>query len=192
MITFGMLRQSPGRRPILLFVLLLFCGLTGCASVFSQQVQDRALPRVPFRELLEKGEVNKGDLVILGGYILEARNEPGRSVLSILQAPLDSQDKPKSRDLSEGRFLMRTERFLDPEIYSKGRKISVAGTVLGIEPQPLGDGSYGYLVIDAQEVHLWPKEEPYSRRYDPFYDHWYYPWYPWYPYRYRPYPWWFW
>jgi len=144
--------------------------MTGCASVPSRQFQQQVGPPIPFQELLEEREIHKGEMVILGGYILETVNEPHGSLLTILQAPLDSRNKPKSQDLSEGRFLLRTEKFLDPEIYTKGRKLTVGGKVSEVLPQPLGNRT---------------KETRYIRPYDPYYDYWHYPWH-WY--RYRPYP----
>jgi outer membrane lipoprotein len=160
--------------------------MTSCASTFSRRLRSEASPPIPFQELLETGEAHKGEVVILGGYVLKALNEQDGSLLTILQAPLDSRDRPKSRDLSEGRFLVRTKRFLDPEIYSKGRKLSVGGIVSEVRPQPLGKHLYQYPVIEAEELYLWPKETRYVR---PYHDYWHYPWY---PYPYRPYPWWFW
>jgi len=174
-----------GKLVLTLLLLLSYGSLNGCAPTFSRQLRQRASPPVSFQELVEHGAGHEGELVILGGYILQTSNEPDGSLLSILQAPLDSRDKPKSRDLSEGRFLVRTKEFLDPEIYGKGRKISVAGKVSGILPQPLGNRLYQYPVVEAEELHLWPKEERYVR---PYRDYWHYPWY---PYPHRPYPWWF-
>jgi outer membrane lipoprotein len=175
-----------GGKLVLTLILLLFYGsLDGCAPTFSRQLQQGASPPGSFQELVEHGAGHEGELVILGGYILQTSNEPDGSLLSILQAPLDSRDEPKSQDLSEGRFLVRTKEFLDPEIYGKGRKISVAGKVSGILPQPLGNRLYQYPVVGAEELHLWPKEERYTR---PYWDYWHYPSY---PYHYRPYPWWF-
>lgn len=180
-------KRRYGCKLVLSFLFLLSCGtVVSCAPTFSKQLRNRALPPIPFQELLERGEAHRGEVVILGGYVLKAVNEQDGSLLTILQAPLDSQDRPKSRDLSEGRFLIRTKRFLDPEIYSKGRKLSVGGIVSGVRSQPLGKHLYPYPVIEAEELHLWPKETRYVR---PYHDYWHYPWY---PYPYRPYPWWFW
>lgn len=182
----GKRKHRSGYKFVLPLLLLLSCGsLTGCTPTFSKQLRQRASPPISFQELLEKGEAQEGELVVLGGYILKALNEPEGSLLTMLHAPLDSGDKPKSQDLSEGRFLVRTKRFLDPEIYSKGRKVSVVGKVSGVQPQPLGNRLYQYPIIEAEELHLWPKEKRYMRRY---HDHWHHPWY---PYPYRPYPWWF-
>ena len=169
------------------FLLLLATvgGFSGCAPVLSKQLRQEAEPPIPFVELLQAPDTYKGRIVILGGYILETANDPDGSRLTILQAPLGSQNRPKSADLTKGRFLVVTKKFLDPEVYSKDRAITVGGKVEGSRQEPLGSRSYLYPVIEAQEIYLWPEKYKYARPYYPyFYDPWYYPWYdPWY------YPW---
>jgi len=125
--------------------------------------------------------------MVLGGYILELQNEPVGSVLTLLQAPLDFENKPKSRDLSEGRFVLTTDRFLDPEVYVNDRQLTVGGRISGVREETVGGMTYRYPVIEAQEIHLWPKEvyPPYPPPYYPFYG----PGYPWYPWGYPWYPW---
>ena len=172
------------------FLLSLACvGLTGCAPAISRQFREQVRVPITFRTLLQEPEAHVGQKIILGGYILETVNQPESSVLTILQAPLDNQNKPKSQDLSEGRFLVQTEKFLDPEIYNKNRKITVGGNVLGGRSQPLGDRSYRYPVIGAEEIHLWERQVDCLRSFDPYCYYWHDPWY------YEPchlYPWWAW
>jgi outer membrane lipoprotein len=179
-----------GFSMLLVFVLWFpYLGLTGCAPAISRQFREQVRAPVTFKKLLREPEVHKGQKVILGGYILETVNEPESSLLTILQAPLDHQNKPKSQDLSEGRFLVQTEKFLDPEIYNKNRKITVGGNVLEGRLQPLGNRSYRYPVIGAEELHLWQKEVGYVRPFDPYHYYWHNPWY------YEPChlcPWWAW
>jgi outer membrane lipoprotein len=163
---------------------LFLVSLSGCTHTFSKEFRQQVSAPIPFQELLEQAEVYKGERVILGGYVLEVSNERDGTFLKILQAPLDSQEKPKSRDLSEGRFLVRTQKFLDPEIYSQDRGVSIGGKVAGVQTQPLGKGTYRYPVIEAEELHLWPKQQP-GARYD--YPYYWYP--PWYFYPYHPHPW---
>jgi len=172
---------------VVLFLLFLFCGNpTGCAPTFSKQLRQDASPPISFQQLLEEGGAHRGRVVIIGGYILEVSNEQDGTLLTMLQAPLDSRDRPGSQDLSEGRFLVRAEKFLDPEICSKGRRLSVAGTVSELQPKPLGDLVYNYPVIEAKELRLWPKKTHYIAPYDPYYRYWHHPWY---PYPYFHYPW---
>jgi outer membrane lipoprotein len=173
----------------LLFVLALAAavGLYACAPAISQKLRDEAGTPVPFPDLLSRPDTYQGRIVILGGYILETQNEPHGSALIVLQTPLGSQDKPKARDLSEGRFVVTTDKFLDPEVYARDLRITVGGRVAGVRELSLGGTTYRYPVIEAQELHLWPKEE-YPPGPPPYYP--YYPWYdPWYPWWHR-YPWW--
>ena len=160
----------------------------GCASVPSRHFRQQLGPPIPFQELLE-AEAPRHERVLLGGYLLETANESDGTRLTLLQAPLDSRNKPKSQDLSQGRFVVQTDRFLDPAIYTKGRKVTVGGKVWGTMPQPLGNLTYEYPLIKAEELHLWPKERPYTRPYYPYYNYWYSPWYRYPYYRYPWYPW---
>jgi outer membrane lipoprotein len=152
------------------------------AAVISQHLRDEAGIPVLFEDLLDFPQEYRGRVVILGGYILEAQNESGGSVLTIIQTPLDWREKPKSRDLSRGRFFVTTGRFLDPEVYVKGRRLTVGGRVVGVREQTVGGATYRFPNIAAQEIHLWPKKTYAVGPYYPFYD-------PWYPWGY-PYPWW--
>lgn len=173
----------------LFFLLVPMGGLTGCAPALSKQLREEAKPPILFQELLQSVERYQGRVAILGGYILETANDLDGSLLTILQAPLDSQNRPKSPDRTEGRFLVWTRKFLDPEIYSKDRKVTVGGKVAGSRQKALDNRIYEYPVIEAQEIYLWPRKDKYARPYYPYYyDPWCYPWYP-YPY-YRRHPHW--
>ena len=162
--------------------------LASCATLPLRQFQQLG-PCVSFQELIRKGDALSGKRVLLGGYILKTANEAHGSILTILQTPLDSRNEPQAEDLSEGRFLVQVEEFLDPEIYCKGRKFTVGGRVLEVRTEPLGNRSYPYPVIVGEEFHLWPKETPSVTIYDPYYPYWYYPWH---RYPYAPDPWWVW
>jgi hypothetical protein len=48
--------------------------------------------------------------------------------------------------------------------------------VAGVQTALVGKGVYQYPVIEAEELHLLPKEEPRARYPYPYY--WHYPWYP--------------
>jgi outer membrane lipoprotein len=170
--------------------LLLFFVLgvvTACTPAISKQLRQEAGKPVPFEALQKRTDDYKGRVVIIGGYILETANEPEGSWLTVLQSPLNSLNRPESSDLSKGRFLVWSQEFLDPVVYSKERRITVGGKVRGSEERKLGSLTYRYPVIEAKEIHLWPEEGKYVGPYYPYYDPWIYPWYPypWYPY---PYP----
>ncbi|UCF94678.1 MAG: Slp family lipoprotein [Desulfobacterales bacterium] len=164
------------QRSIILLALMTL--LTTSCSVVSQQIRSEAEPRIPFETLVREADRNQGRTVILGGYILETQNRDQTTEIKVLQAPLRFNDEPDSRDYSEGRFIIAHNGFLDPEIYKKDRKITVAGTVSGSSIEKVGNRQLEYLRIQDREIHLWPE---YEHRY-PYYDpYWYYPYYWYYP-----------
>ena len=95
--------------------------------------------------------------VILGGVIAQTTTRTGETELEIVQKPLDSANMPETTDRSEGRFLVIVDRFLDPLIYKKDRKITVAGEVVGSQVRKLDNLDYRYPVIKSQEIKLWPE-----------------------------------
>lgn len=119
-----------------------------------------------------------------GGTLLATENRENTTWLTVLAQPLSDDGKPKESDESPGRFIAIVPGFLDPEVYSRDRRITVAGTVLRTETRKVGDFAYPYPVIQAEATHLWPAGvEPYD-------DYWYpYPGYRWQydPWLYHPY-----
>jgi outer membrane lipoprotein len=136
--------------------------------------------------VLASPEAHRGDVVIWGGVIIETQNRPEGTTVMVLETPLDSEGAPADAEYSRGRFLARTPSFLDGEIYQKGRKVTVAGEVVGREIQSLGDIRYGYPVLSVREIHLWREHwttygYPYGSYpyWGPYYGYWNW----WWPYR---------
>ncbi|MFZ7128521.1 MAG: Slp family lipoprotein [Desulfobacterales bacterium] len=170
------------RKVIACMQLLVASVLAVSCSVMSSTVREAADPPVPFAALQQNPEAYIGRTVILGGYVLEVRNEKDATKLVVLQSPLKTGDEPGPRDASQGRFIAVKNGFLDPEIYQQDRKVTVAGTVTGSMKEPVSQKMFLYPVLEIVEVHLWEDEPDY--RGTPFH----YPYYdPWWPY-YRP--WW--
>ncbi len=136
-----------------LFLILVASFAISC-SVISSEVKSEAVPPMPFRTLVREADQYVGKTVILGGYILETRNNPGETMIEILQTPLKLGEEPKSRDLSEGRLIVSHDGFLDPEIYSKDRKVTVAGTLISCSV----DG-VDICRIESREIYLWSQYE---------------------------------
>ena len=141
--------------------------LSSCA-VISPQVRSEAEPPVPFRTLVAQAEKFKGSTVILGGYILETSNQESETIIKVLQVPLRIGEEPDRKDSSEGRFLVYHQGFLDPEVYSKDRVITVAGQVIGSGYQEIGGDRIQYLKIESREIYLWPEYEKQLRPYPPW------------------------
>ena len=170
---------------LLLVIPALF--LSGC-SVVSKDIRRDAAPDVTFESLKPDAAPYEGETVILGGYILETGNLADQTRVLVLQTPLGMRDEPKARDRSRGRFVVVYDGFLDPEVYERGRRITVAGEVMGTEPTRINGHEYPLPVIRPLEVHLWREYDQRGRYYyhDPFH-----PW-PDPHFRFRPYPYYYW
>ncbi len=150
------------KRYYALFVFIAIAGfflLSGCAPVISQRALDEVDQTLIFEQLLENPEAHKGKIVLLGGTIIQTQNFSDRTLIVVLQRPLGFQKKPRSEDVSRGRFIIDTPGFLDPAIYSHERKITVVGSVMGREVRTLDKIEYSYPVVEKKELYLWPSEE---------------------------------
>jgi outer membrane lipoprotein len=139
--------MSIARNNVLFFVgMVTMLLLAGCAHVISKGV-------------LKNPDAYKGKTVLFGGDIIETQNLPEKTLVVVLQRPLGRRGQPATGDVSEGRFIVQAPGFLDAAIYSPGRKITVAGTVVGKEVRPLGEIQYTYPIIERRELYLWPIEK---------------------------------
>lgn len=177
-----------GSRLFWTFSVLLI--LSGCAPVISKSLKEQADPSLTFGDVIRNPEAFKGRTVVWGGEIIETTNEEnGETMLEVFQRPLSWRDEPQETVASEGRFLVRVEKYLDPYVYRKGRKVTVAGEILGEEVRPIGKMDYRYPLVLSKEIYLWTYYDyPYSYYPYPYYYDYYGPWG-----YYNPgYPWWGW
>ena len=127
----------------------------GCAAGISSQTRSQVTYNGPFSALQGAPQRYVGEVVLLGGKIIETKPSSGTSEITILQLNLDSQVRPEDNDRSEGRFVVKVGQFLDPAIYKPGALFSLVGRVTGSEIRPVGEVNYVYPVLQALEIKLW-------------------------------------
>ncbi len=155
--------------PSVWFLGLLLNAMWGC-SVVSQEVKNEALPPIPLPVLISDVQKYMGDTVIVGGRVVSVENKADYTEIIAVQSPLGLGQRPKARDLSQGRLVVVYKGFIDPEVYTKDREITIGGTIIGSSAQ-IENPSYPYLKIEVRDIHLWAKEErrdPYWGRYYPY------------------------
>jgi outer membrane lipoprotein len=160
-------------------IVLLIAGvmIQGC-TVISPKMMADALTDVSFAELSQNADTFRGQTVILGGHVIEVRNEARQTIIVVLQTPLGSGQEPLPPDRSEGRFMLQHDGFLDPEVFAKGRTLTAAGEVTGVIREAIDHEPYDYILLASREIYLWERTEdlyryPYPYR-SPLYDPWYY------------------
>ena len=148
------------RHEIFFVCMVLTCLVTaGCATVISQQVLDEVDESLRFVDILSDPDAYRGRTVLLGGYVIETRNMPEKTLIMVLQSRLGFRKEPAGESTSKGRFIVSVPGFLDPAIYRPGRKVTVVGSVSGKDVRPLGKIEYTYPVITKRELYIWSAEE---------------------------------
>jgi outer membrane lipoprotein len=165
------------RLKTLIVLLIAALTLKGC-TVISRKMMAEALTDVSFTQLSQNADTFRGQTVILGGHVIEVRNEARQTIVVVLQTPLGSGQEPLPPDRSEGRFMLQHDGFLDPEVFAKGRTLTAAGEVAGVIREMIDHEPYDYILLTSREIHLWERAEdlyryPYPYR-SPLYDPWYY------------------
>ena len=154
-------------RGITLLMLLSIC--CSCAVV-SKDVTREALSERPLNEMVEQSAQLIGKTLVLGGYIVSVANHQSHTQIIAVHAPLGIGQQPKSKDLSKGRLIIKHDGFLDPEVYTKDRVITVGGKVLGSSKTDNSAEPYPYLRLEALDIYLWPLEDPKYREPNWYYD----------------------
>jgi outer membrane lipoprotein len=107
-----------------------------------------------------------GTKVRWGGEIIKTEPGPQQTCFFILSQNLDDQARPAGKEGdNQGRFVACRDGFYDPEVFTRGRDITVTGTLHGTVSQKVGDFDYAYPRVEADVVYLWPKRVIYNNAY---------------------------
>lgn len=143
------------KSPSFLFLALILFGVAGCTYPISRDLREEARENLTFSMVLQNPTSYTGAIVIWGGAIISTINRPEGTDITVLEIPLDSMERRQAEAYSHGRFIAKISKFLDPAIYSPGRRITMAGEIIGKETKPLGEITYTYPVIVIKQIYLW-------------------------------------
>jgi outer membrane lipoprotein len=97
-----------------------------------------------------------GTSVRWGGVILDARPSQRQTCFEILSRELGSSARPRVQDVTQGRFVACTGGFQDPEVFTRGREMTLTGRIQGIEQRKVGEFDYRLPRVAAEFVTMWP------------------------------------
>jgi len=135
--------------------------------VISDQIRSEAERAVSFQTLVNATTRYVGKTVILGGYIIETKPVAGETNMTVLQTPLLTGEKPDSMSRSQGGFILTYKGYLEPEVYEKNRRVTVAGKVVGRVTDGDGNCPNPCLRLEYRQIYRWPMYE------DPSYSYYY-------------------
>lgn len=112
-------------------VLLAFSLLaSGCAGLIPPELQEKIQWGIGLPNLQRDLKTHKGQLVLLGGEILDVKNRLDGDRVEVLQRPLDSLNRPNLSGESEGRFVVKLSKEVSLEKgYGEGQPLTVVGEV---------------------------------------------------------------
>jgi len=147
------------RKSFYLFGIVCILLAAACTKGISKEGRSRVTYSGDFSELQEKPKDHAGEVVLLGGKIIETQVNPDYSEITVLQLPLGGGERPRIGDQSKGRFLIRAKQLLDPAVYTEGTAITVVGKFVASEARKVGEFKYGYPVLEPIEIKLWPEDK---------------------------------
>ncbi|MBY0475506.1 MAG: Slp family lipoprotein [Nitrosomonas sp.] len=138
------------------FLLLLpYFLLSGCAGL-PPAIGNAPAINVSYNQLSHDINNYKDEPVRWGGVIINVENEKNASLMQVLYYPLDFGGRPQPHKAGEGRFVVKTTEFLDPEVYAKDKEITVVGVIAGDIEQTVGKRIIQVPLLSATAIHLWP------------------------------------
>ena len=160
----------------LIRLLLISMFLSSCAYIPPALEGEQFIDIHP-KSTTDMPDTYLGKPVRWGGVIVEVINNEQETWIEILALPLTDSAKPISdRQESYGRFIAKTNEFLDPEVYQKGLRFTVTGTISNPIDGKVGERPYIYPTVLVDNSYLWPRRTHHKHYVMPGY--WYYGYHP--------------
>ena len=145
---------------------LSFCMLlSACSGLLPSAVRDVPVTDVSYRQASRDLNHYKDTSVRWGGVIIEVDNEENFTLVQVLSYPLDYFGEPKLNKPAEGRFVIKSTKFLDPAVYAKNREITVAGKLEGDIQRMIEKKTMLLPLLASSALYLWPpvyQNDPYG------------------------------
>lgn len=145
-------RNLPGRIKIAFLTLVL---MSGCTSSISKQNLSQVSYRGGFDQLQRNPDKYIGNIVLLGGKIVDNDPSQTKSELTVMHMPLDLVHVPYDNQFSIGPYILSTGRYLDPEQFEPGILLTVVARMIGTEQRMVDDSSQDIPSLQIMEIVLW-------------------------------------
>jgi len=100
-------------------------------------------------------DLHSGKEVLWGGLIVGISNLDKGTEIEVLGYPLVGKAEPDSRREPIGRFIVRSEKFVEPLEYAPGKELTVAGRITDTTSGQVGGTQYIYPVLAPDDLFLW-------------------------------------
>lgn len=146
----------------LLTSLLVLSLLGGCASDVPLVIREPLPDNPTLANVQNDPKAFVDRRVRWGGTIVSVKSVANQTELEILAKVVAADGRPEPGDVSLGRFLVGSDGFLDPAIYSANREVTVYGVLDDVLVRNIGEHAYKYPRVKAIQVYLWPEQSGYG------------------------------
>ena len=170
------MKQSTAGFPIVVVgALMNIVAIVGCSSyqVIPKRFEKQVNKNVDFNTIKDAPSNYRGELVVLGGEVLNAKRLADKTRIEVLRLPLTEELIPiTDRSQSQGRFYAfdAGSEILDPSVLQEGTPVTLVGEVTGMMQGTIGESQYQYPTVRIKDLTKWDKREVrYWPRYYPYY-----------------------
>jgi outer membrane lipoprotein len=138
-----------------LYLIFFYLLLSACATL-SPAFKDAQVTDISYRQLSADIDSYRNTSVRWGGVIIDVENEENFSLMQVLFYPLDYYGRPELDKFSDGRFVIKSAKFLDPKVYTADREIIAVGVIDGEIERAIDNKRHQMPLITSDTIHLWP------------------------------------
>ncbi len=128
--------------------------LTGCASV-PKQLQNEPISGMQVNTVQGMENCKVELPVRWGGVVSKVESTNKGSYIEVVSKALSRNTRPKETDISYGRFIIFTEKFVEPKIFKSGREVTVLGNVESCVEGKIDKMDYRFPLVKTIGLHLW-------------------------------------
>ncbi|MCX4187511.1 Slp family lipoprotein [Methylophaga sp. OBS4] len=139
-------------RILLPMVLLM---LTAACSTVPESIKNAPEPDIQLTQVFNQASNYQGGKVRWGGQVVKVENDDEGAIIHIAQFPLNSYGRPITDKDSAGRFLARSQVFVDPYIYKRGTLVTVAGHVSSERTVTIDKKQLNLPLVSITEIYRW-------------------------------------
>lgn len=145
-------------KPFIL--ILIVVSFVSCTSAIRPDYMQQGTKNPSLAALVRSPDMYRDRMFILGGLIARTTLKPEGSEIEALFVPVDNWGYPQDVALSSQRFLALyplENGVLDPLIYQKNRRITIAGTFTGTLAGKVDEMEYVFPVFRIMQIYLEPR-----------------------------------
>ncbi|MBU2979770.1 Slp family lipoprotein [Alteromonas sp. C1M14] len=160
-------------------VLAFLTILSGCTIVPDDIAVPEGTNLVSYNKAVTGGDAVIGKTARWGGVIVGVENKENKTLVEVVNFPLNHYGRPNTREETIGRFKVEMEGFVDPIHFEKGHAVTFVGEVRRPIAGMVGEQPYMYPRLAGENYHLW-RESSVNYVHPMFFDYrlgWYSPYY---------------